>query len=71
MTLLTLGSAVSLALDPVLTQWERVLDDATLFQAVQADLRRRLPRPPSDGRPATPVEGILRMLVIKPPVWLE
>jgi transposase, IS5 family len=66
MTLLTLGSAVSLALDPVLTQWERVLDDATLFQAVQADLRRRLPRTPIGGRPATPVEGILRMLVIKP-----
>jgi IS5 family transposase len=59
----TLVSALSLALDPVLTQLDHGLDDDTLFQAVQADLSRRVPRTPMDGRPSTPVEVILRLLV--------
>jgi IS5 family transposase len=65
MNLFTLVSALSLALDPVLTQLDHVLDDDTLFQAVKADLSRRFPRTPIDGRPSTPVEVILRMLVVK------
>jgi transposase, IS5 family len=65
MHLFALGSALSLALDPVLTELDRMLDDDTLFQAVKADLIRRFPRTPIDGRPSTPVEVILRMLVIK------
>jgi IS5 family transposase len=65
MNLFTLVSALSLALDPVLTQLDRLLDDDTLFQAVKADLSRRFPRTPIDGRPSTPVEVILRMLVVK------
>jgi IS5 family transposase len=60
-----LVSALSLALDPVLTQLDRVLDDDTLFHTVKADLIRRFPRTPMDGRPSTPVEVILRMLVVK------
>jgi hypothetical protein len=66
MHLLTLVSALSLALDPGLTQRARRLDDDSLFQAVKADLSRRFPRTPSDGRPSPPVEGILRMLVVTP-----
>ena len=65
MNLFALVSALSLTLDPVLTQLDRVLDDDTMFQAVKADLLRRFPRTPIDGRPSTPVEVILRMLVVK------
>jgi IS5 family transposase len=65
MNLFALVSTLSLALDPVLTEWDRMLDDDTLFQAVKADLSRRFPRTPIDGRPSTPVEVILRMLVVK------
>ena len=49
----------------MLTQLDRVLDDDTLFQAVKADLAQRFPRTPIDGRPSTPVEVLLRMLVVK------
>lgn len=65
MNLFALVSALSLALDPVLTQLDRLLDNDTLFQAVKADLAQRFPRTPIDGRPSTPVEVILRMLVVK------
>jgi transposase, IS5 family len=65
MHLFALVSALSLALDPVLTQWDRMLDDDTLFQAVKADLIRLFPRTPMDGPPSIPVEVILRMLVVK------
>jgi IS5 family transposase len=65
MNLFDLVPALSLELDPVLTQLDRVLDDDTLFQAVKADLAHRFPRTPLDGRPSTPVEVILRMLVVK------
>jgi transposase, IS5 family len=50
MNLFALVSALSLTLDPVLTQLDRVLDDDTLFQAVKADLAQRFPRTPIDGR---------------------
>jgi transposase, IS5 family len=63
--LFDLVPTLSLALDPVLTQLDYLLDDDTLFQAVQADLARRRPRTLIDGRPSTPVEVILRMLVVK------
>lgn len=65
MNLFDLVPALSLALDPVLTQLDRLLDDDTLFQAVKADLAHRRPRTPIDGRPSTPVEVVLRMLVVK------
>ena len=64
MNLLPLVSALSLVLDPGLTQLDRRLDDASLFQAGQADLRRRFPRTLIDGRPSPPVEVILRMRVV-------
>jgi transposase, IS5 family len=64
-SLFDLVPTLSLALDPVLTQLDHLLDDDTLFQAVQGDLARRRPRTLIDGRPSTPVEVILRMLVVK------
>jgi len=65
MNLFALVSALTRALDPVLTQRDRLLDNDPLFQAVKADLAQRFSRTPIDGRPSTPVEVILRMLVVK------
>ena len=49
----------------MLTQLDTLLDDDQLFQAVKADLARRFPRTSCFGRPSTPVEVILRLLVVK------
>ena len=57
--------ALSFTLDRVLAQLDTLLDDDTLFQLVKADLAKRFPRTLSDGRPSTPVEVILRLLVVK------
>jgi transposase, IS5 family len=65
MDLFTLVPAVSFALEPVLAQLDRLLDDDLLFQRVKADLRRRAAHTSTRGRPSTPVEVILRMLVVK------
>jgi transposase, IS5 family len=65
MNLFDLVPALSMELDPVLTQLDHLLNDDTLFQAVKADLATRFPRTLIDGRPSTPVEVILRLLVVK------
>jgi transposase, IS5 family len=65
MNVLALVSAPGMELDPVLTELDRLLDDDTLFQAVKADLASRHPHTLTDGRPSTPVEVIVRMLIIK------
>jgi IS5 family transposase len=65
MNLFELVPTLSLELDPVLTQLDRLLDDDVLFQAVKADLAKRHPRTLVDGRPSTPVEVILRLLIVK------
>ena len=57
--------ALGMELDPVLTRLDALLDDDTLFHAVKADLAQRFPRTHIDGRPSTPVEVILRLLVVK------
>src|SRR5437773_1898297 len=65
MNLFDLVPALSLELDPVLTKLDQLLDDDTLLQAVKADLSKRHPRTSIDGRPSTPIEVILRMLIVK------
>jgi transposase, IS5 family len=65
MNLFDLMPALSLELDPVLTRLDHLLDDDILFQALKADLAKRHPRTLIDGRPATPVEVILRLLIVK------
>src|SRR6266487_1790676 len=57
--------ALAMETDAVLTRLDTLLDDDLLFQAVKHDLTRRFPRTSSFGRPSTPVEVILRLLVIK------
>ena len=56
---------LSAQMEPVLTQLDALLDDDRLFQTVRADLARRHPRTLCDGRPSTPAEVILRLLVVK------
>lgn len=51
--------------DPVLVQRDRLLDDDLLFQTVKADLLQRYPQTGWHGRHATPVEVLLRLLVLK------
>jgi IS5 family transposase len=65
MNLFALVPALSLAMAPVLTRLDTLLEDDTLFQTVKRDLARRLPRTPTTGRPSTLVEVMLRPLVVK------
>jgi transposase, IS5 family len=57
--------ALGMETDAVLTQLDILLDDDVLFQAVKHDLSRRFPRTSSFGHPSTPVEVIMRMLLVK------
>ncbi len=56
--------SLGMQMDPVLAQRDRLLDHDEMFQAVKADLSKRYPQTLTVGRHSTPVEGILRMLVI-------
>jgi transposase, IS5 family len=56
---------VQLALEPTLAHLDHLLDDDVLFGAVKADLSQRYPHSTRCGRRSTPVEVILRMLVLK------
>jgi IS5 family transposase len=56
---------LGLEMDPILTQLDRLLDDEDLFQQVKADLAKRYPQTVRRGRPSTPVEVILRLLIVK------
>ena len=55
---------LDLRFEPQLEQLDRLLDDEELLDRVRDDLARRHPRTRSRGRPSTPVEVILRMLVV-------
>ncbi len=63
--LFALVPTLGMVMEPVLVRLDTLLDDDTLFQAVKADLARRRPRTRIDRRPSTPVEVVLRMLVVK------
>jgi IS5 family transposase len=65
MNIFALVPALSFAMEPVLAQLDWLLDDDTLFQQVKTDLAHRFSRTPSTGRPSTPVEVVLRLLVVK------
>jgi IS5 family transposase len=54
-----------LAFEPELAELDQLLADDVLFQQVKADLARRRPQSTRTGRPGTPVEVILRLLVVK------
>jgi transposase, IS5 family len=54
-----------LQMEPDLAQLDRLLDDDEIFLGVKADLSRRHPNSERLGRRSTPVEVILRMLVLR------
>lgn len=53
------------AMEPELAQLDGLLEDDKLFSRVKADLCQRYPNSATLGRRSTPVEVILRMLVVK------
>jgi len=58
-------ASLRVQMEPELAQIDAILDDAKLFSLVKQDLERRYPKTKVTGRPSTPVEVILRMLVVK------
>lgn len=56
---------LELKFEAALAELDRLLDDDILFHRVTADLARRHPKSAATGRPSTPGEVILRLLVIK------
>src|SRR5262249_20867492 len=65
MDLLALVPQLRLDVEPELRELDRLLEADVLCQRVKADLARRYPEIWTRGRPGTPVEVILRMLVVK------
>jgi IS5 family transposase len=53
------------AFEPELAQLDRLLEDDEIFRRVKADMARRRPHSLTLGRPGTPVEAILRLLVVE------
>jgi IS5 family transposase len=62
--LFALVPQLGLRFEPQLEQLDSLLDDDELFRAVREDLARRHPMTRTRGRPSTPAEVILRMLVV-------
>ena len=56
---------LELGFEPELRELDRLLEDDELFSVVKADLAKRYPNSERLGRHSTPVEVILRMLVVK------
>ena len=63
--LFALVPALQLHFEPELAELDRLLEDDQIFQHVKADLSRRRPHTTETGRPSTPVEVILRLLVVQ------
>jgi IS5 family transposase len=53
------------AMEPILAQIDRLLDDEALYQALKQDLAQRYAQTTKTGRASTPVEVIVRMLAVK------
>src|SRR3954469_11661628 len=65
MNLFALAPDLAIGFDPVLRELDRLLEDSALLQAIKADMARRSRRSLTAGRPGTPVEVIVRLLVVK------
>ena len=63
--LFALVPALTLEFEPVLARLDQLLDDDEVFQAVKADLARRRPHTLETGRPSTPIEVVLRLLIVR------
>ncbi len=62
--LFALVPQLGLRFEPQLEQLDRLLDDDEILDRVREDLAGRYPKTRTRGRPSTPVEVILRMLVV-------
>src|SRR5947209_11528697 len=62
--LFALVPRLGLRFDPQLEQLDRLLDDDEILDLVRDAMARRSPRSRPRGRPSTPVEVVLRMLVV-------
>jgi transposase, IS5 family len=56
---------LTLTMDPVLAQLDTLLGDDVLFRQVKAAMSHRFPHSADRGCPSTPVEVVLRMLVVR------
>lgn len=65
MDLFALVPPLLCAFEPVLRELDRLLDDEAIVRRVKADLAQRAAHSLRRGRPSTPVEVILRLLVVK------
>lgn len=65
MNLFELVPRLRLEMEPELAALDRLLEDDVLFQRIKADLSRRYPNSSLRGRHSTPVEVILRMMVVR------
>ena len=63
--LFALVPALQLHFEPELAELDQLLEDDQIFKQVKADLSRRRPHTTETGRPSTPVEVILRLLVVQ------
>ena len=63
--LFALVPALELRFEPELAELDRLLEDDGLFEHIKAGLSRRWPHTTVTGRPSTPVEVVLRVLVIQ------
>jgi transposase, IS5 family len=63
--LLELVPNLTLEMEPELAELDRLLDDDELFRRVKADMGKRRPNSSRLGRRSTPVEVVLRMLVLR------
>jgi transposase, IS5 family len=63
--LFALIPALQLRFEPELAELDRLLEDDRIFSEVKTDLSRRRPHTTQTGRPSTPVEVILRLLVVQ------
>ena len=63
--LVALAPALALQFEPVLARLDRLLDDDGIFCAVRDDFARRRPHTLETGRPSTPVEVVLRLLIVR------
>src|SRR5262249_25630632 len=65
MDLFALVPRLGLGMDPNLLHLDRLLDDDVVFRKVKADLARRYPQTLTHGRFSTPVEVILRLIMVR------
>ncbi|HSK83159.1 MAG TPA: transposase [Rubrobacter sp.] len=63
--LFELIAQLRLEMEPELAQLDRLLDDDELFLHLKADFSKRHPNSERLGRHSTPVEVILRMLILR------